>query len=267
MTRMSPDLSFVLTLIVKMAVTALFVVGATVTAERAGPLVGGLVATLPIGAGPVYVFLALDHDAHFIAQSAVASLAINAVNVTFALTYALLAQQRSLLVSLGLTYAVWIALALTVNSQQWSMLQALVLNVVALAGGLWLVRPLRHTPMPRQRPRWYDFVLRAVLVSILVGVVVTFSFQLGPYGSGLLAVFPVVLTSIILILHRRAGGKPTAAVMANAVLGLAGFAVACIVLHVTAEPLGKWAGLAAALAVSLGWSFSMYAARRLGIAV
>ncbi len=63
-----------LTLIVKMAVTAGFVVAATVTAERAGPVVGGLVATLPIGAGPVYVFLAMDHDPHFIAQSAVASL-------------------------------------------------------------------------------------------------------------------------------------------------------------------------------------------------
>ena len=65
---MSPELYFALTLIVKMAVTAGFVLAATVTAERAGPLVGGLVATLPLGAGPVYVFLALDHGAHFIGR-------------------------------------------------------------------------------------------------------------------------------------------------------------------------------------------------------
>ena len=55
---MSPEFHFALILIVKMAITAAFVVAATVTAERAGPLVGGLVATLPIGAGPAYVFLA-----------------------------------------------------------------------------------------------------------------------------------------------------------------------------------------------------------------
>ena len=84
---MPPDLYFALTLVVKMAVTAGFVLAATITAERAGPLVGGLVATLPIGAGPVYVFLALDHDAHFIAQSAVASLALNAINAIFAVVY------------------------------------------------------------------------------------------------------------------------------------------------------------------------------------
>ena len=103
---MPADLAFAIVLIVKMAITAGFVLAATVTAERAGPLVGGLVATLPIGAGPVYVFLAFDHDAHFIAQSAVASLAINAANVIFALVYALLAQKRSLIVSLGRVHRV-----------------------------------------------------------------------------------------------------------------------------------------------------------------
>src|SRR6478735_9657667 len=102
---MSPDHYFVLTLIVRMAITAAFVVGATVTAERVGPLLAGLVATLPIGAGPVYVFLALDHDAHFIAQGALGSLVTNALNVLFAVTYALLAQKRSLPVCLGGAFA------------------------------------------------------------------------------------------------------------------------------------------------------------------
>ena len=121
--------------------------------------------------------------------------------------------------------------------------------------------------MLRLTRRWYDYALRAGLVSILVGVLVTFSFRIGPYASGLLAVFPVVLTSIILILHNRAGGKPTAAVMANAVLGLAGFGIACIALHYTAEPLGKWPGLAVALAVAVGYSLTIWQARRLGFKV
>jgi hypothetical protein len=264
---MSPDLHFAFILIVKMAITAAFVVGATVAAERAGPLVGGLVATLPLGAGPAYVFLALDHDTAFIAQSAVASLAINAVNMVFAATYTMLAQKRSLPVSLGTTYVVWLTLALIANSLHWSLGAALVLNVVVLTAGLWLVRPLRHVPMMRVDRHWYDYALRAGLVAILVGVLVTFSFRIGPYASGLLAVFPVVLTSIILILHNRAGGKPTAAVMANAVLGLVGFGIACITLHFAAEPLGKWAGLAVALAVSIGFSLSVWQARRLGFRV
>jgi hypothetical protein len=264
---MSPDLHFALILIVKMAVTAAFVVSATITAERAGPLVGGLVATLPLGAGPAYVFLAMDHDTAFIAQSAVASLAINAVNIIFAATYTMLAQRRSLLVSLGGAYIVWLTLAVITNTQHWSIGAALVLNVLVLAGGIWLVRPLRHVSMMRVERRWYDYALRAGLVATLVGILVAFSSRVGPYASGLLAVFPVILTSIILILHNRAGGKPTAAVMANAVLGLTGFGIACIALHYSAALFGKWPGLALALAVSVAFSVSVWQARRLGLRV
>src|SRR5471032_1910518 len=240
---MPPDLSFAIALIVKMTITAGFVLAATMTAERAGPLVGGLVSTLPIGAGPVYVFLALDHDAHFIAQSAVASLALNAANVILALVYALLAQKRSLAVSLPVAFAVWLVLAAAVHSIAWSFAAAAAVNIVVFSVGLWLARPLRHVRMPAFHAAWYELAMRAVLVAILVGVVVTFSFQIGPGGSGILAVFPIVLLSIMFILHRRVGGRPAAAVLANAILGLVGFAIACSALHVAAEPFGVAIGL------------------------
>jgi len=264
---MPPDVYFALVLIVKMIITASFVLAATVTAERAGALVGALVATLPISAGPVYVFLALDHDAHFIAQSAVASLAINAVNVVFALVYALLAQRGTLAVSMAGAFAVWVVLALTVHSIDWTFIAAAAMNVVVVSVCVRLGRPLRHVRMPPLRARWTDLAMRALLVALLVGVVVTFSFQLGPRGSGILAVFPIVLISIMFILHSRVGGKPAAAVLANTPLGLVGFAFACTVLHFTAEPFGSAIGLTLALATSVSWSLLVLLARRRGIAV
>ena len=259
---MPPDLFFVLTLIVKMAVTAGFVVAATVTAERAGPVVGGLVATLPISAGPVYVFLAMDHDAHFIAQSAVASLVINSANGIFATVYALLAQKRSLLASLAGGYLAWFAYALPIRAIDWSFAGAAALNVGVLGICMVLTRAIRYMRTPPFHARWNDFLLRAVMVAVLVGVVVTFSFQLGAAGSGVFAVFPVVMTSIALVMHPRMGGKASAAVLANTPLGLLGFACACSVLHVAAEPLGTPAGLALALLASLAWSLLMMLAHR-----
>ena len=262
---MPPDLYFALTLIVKMAITAGFVLAATVTAERAGPLVGGLVATLPLGAGPVYVFLALDHGAHFIAQSAINSLAINTVNVVFALVYALFAQKRSLLVSQPAALAVWFALAWAVHEVQWTMLTAILLNVIVVGAAIALSRPLRHVPIPRVHARWTDLALRAALVALLVGITVTASFHIGPSGSGILAVFPIILISVQIILHRRVGGKQSAAVMANGIVGLVGFAGACVVLHFTAEPLGSAIGLTLALSTSIGWGLLVYAMRKRGI--
>jgi hypothetical protein len=257
---MSPDLYFALTLIVKMAVTAAFLLAATITAERAGPLIGGLVATLPISAGPVYIFLALDHDAHFIAQSALGSLVTNAYNVIFALTYALLAQRHSLAVSFGT--ALWIALMWMGAAVPWTAGLAVLFNSVVIGFALWISAPLRHAPMPRVETRWYDLVLRAAMVALLVGVVVALSFRIGPTASGNLAVFPIVLSSMMIILHHRVGGPATAAVMANAVIGLGGFAVAVLVLNLTAEPLGSALALGLALLVSVGANLMIYVVRQ-----
>jgi hypothetical protein len=104
-------LSFVLVLAVKMAISAGLVVAAAAIAERAGPLLGALVATLPISAGPAYVFVSLDHGPAFIAASALASLVMNAATTLLALTYVLLAQRRGRL-RLAAALGVWLAVAL-----------------------------------------------------------------------------------------------------------------------------------------------------------
>src|SRR5512141_1994061 len=108
---MAPDLAFILTLALRMAITAAFVVSASVITERSGPVIGALVATLPISAGPTYVFLALDHDAAFIAQGALTSLPINAATIFLSLAYAVLAQRCSVLVASATAVAVWLGLA------------------------------------------------------------------------------------------------------------------------------------------------------------
>ncbi|HEY2758467.1 MAG TPA: hypothetical protein VGJ01_22365 [Pseudolabrys sp.] len=259
------DTDFTLILIARMVIAAGFVLASTITAERAGPLVGGLVATLPLGAGPVYVFLALDHGAAFIGHSAVNSLAINSVNVIFALTYARLAQKRSVGVSIGLAFLVWVLLAFIVHSIAWTLATAALLNIVVQTACIVLARPLRHVVIPRLEARWTDYALRAALVALLVGTTVTASFHIGPEGSGILAVFPIILISVQFILHRRVGGRPSAAVMANAVTGLVGFALACVVLHETAEPFGSVIGLSLALATSIAWGVLVYGLRKRGI--
>jgi len=100
------------------------------------------------------------------------------------------------------------------------------------------------------------------MVALLVGVVLKLSFRIGPTASGNLAVFPIVLSSIMIILHHRVGGPATAAVMANAVIGLGGFAVAVLVLSLTAEPLGSALALGSALLVSVGANLMIYVVRQ-----
>jgi hypothetical protein len=258
----SPDLMFWFALTTKMAITALFVSVATIIAEKLGAVVGALVATLPVSAGPVYVFLALDHDPTFISASAVASLALNAATAVFVTVYVRMAQRRSLSISVSLAFTAWLATTLALASVHWTALSAFVLNLVVFTLCLWIVKPFRLVPMPLTIRPWYDFVVRAGMVTLLVGAVVTLSFRIGPTGSGVLAVFPVIYASIMVILHRRVGGPATAVVLANAVPGLAGFGAALLMLHLTAVSLGSALALIAALGVSVAWNASLYATRR-----
>jgi hypothetical protein len=169
-------------------------------------------------------------------------------------------------VSLGGAFATWLALSLATGAVAWTLPLAIAFNAAVIALSLWVVHPLRHVRVAAVQTRWYDLVLRAGMVAVLVGVVVTLSFTIGAAASGSLAVFPIVLSSIMIILHRRIGGPATAAIMANAVVGLGGFAVAVITLCVTAERLGSPLALALALAVSVGCNMLIYLVRRMAAA-
>src|SRR5947207_10660796 len=258
---MSADLMFWIELAARMLVTAVFLVGATAVAERAGPLVGGLVATLPISAGPVYVFLALEHDADFLAASALASLVANAVTGLFALVYILIAQVRGAVVSLAAALGFWLLTIFTARSFHWTLAGALALNAAAYLIALPAARRFRSAQFRPPARRWHDPLLRACLVAALVATVVGISARVGPTLTGMLAVFPIVLTSLILIFHPRIGGPPTAAILANTLPGLVGFAFAVLGLHLAAVPFGEAAALVLALAVSVGWNLTLWANR------
>jgi uncharacterized membrane protein (GlpM family) len=113
--------------------------------------------------------------------------------------------------------------------------------------------------MPLITRRWYDIPLRAALVATLVAMVVTLSNVVGPRVSGVIALFPAVFTSLILILTPRIGGAATAAVLANGQWGLIGFGLAIIGLHLAAQPLGRAAALSLALATCVVWNLGLYA--------
>jgi hypothetical protein len=249
-----------------MAITAAFVVSASVITERSGPVIGALVATLPISTGPSYVFLALDHDAAFLAEGALASLPINVATIFLGLTYVVLAQRHHAFVSWAGGAVVWTVLAALSCTIHWSLASGVAVNIVAFAICIPLLSRFRHVKMPLITRRWYDIPLRAALVATLVATVVTLSGWVGPAISGVIALFPVVFSSMMLILHPRIGGPATAAVVANGGWGLLGFGMGIAVSHVAVLQFGSAIGLSLALATCVGWNLLLWwnGRRRLG---
>jgi hypothetical protein len=256
---MPPELDFLLSLALRMAVSAAFVVAASMITERAGPVIGALVATLPISGGPSYIFLAMDHGADFVAKAAVTSLPVNAVTIVISLIYAIIAQRASMPTSLAVMLGAWLAGVLLVKQFEWTILGGILLNVAVLATCLPFARRYTHAKMPLIARRWYDVPLRAAVVATLVATVVTASFRVGPSVSGVLALFPAVYTSFVLILHPRIGGPATAAVFANGMWGLIGFGLGVLTLCIAPPLVGSAAGLSLALAACVTWNLGLWA--------
>ena len=246
---------FWLSLAAKMAATAFTVVAASWTAERTGPVIGSLVTTLPISAGPAYIFLALDHEPAFLAGAATASLALTSATALLAIVYAALAPRTPAVLAIGAAVATWFAGAFAVRWAQPNFAGAVVFSVVAMPLLAWFAR--RYTaakPLPPVVRRWWDVPFRAAACSLLAALIVTASSRLGPSLSGLVAVFPIAMTSLMVILHPRLGGEATAPILANCVFGLLGFALALAALHLCVEPLGAPVGIGTFFAVAIGWN-------------
>ena len=254
---------FLAGLLLKIAMTASIVVAASVVVERSGPFVGALIASLPTAGGAALIILAIQHASSFIAASAVGSMVANAAVAVFALTYAALAQKRSLVVSLGTAFLAWLSCAAASRLVDWTASEAILLNAivypVAIAAGS---RFRAEGMIKRVAFTVTDLAWRAGVVTLCVIAVTTASSSIGSYFSGVFAFFPVAMGSFFVILHPRIGGPNTASVAAHALMPLIGLGLSLLVVHLLAEPIGVWWSYALGLSTGIGWNTMLWALRR-----
>jgi uncharacterized membrane protein (GlpM family) len=248
----------------KIALTATIVVAASVVVERSGPFIGSLIAALPTAGGAALIILAIEHPPDFIAASAVGSLIANAVCAAFALTYAMLAQKRSLAVSLGGAFAVWLTGAMLSRLVDWSVTGAVLLNAAVYPLAILAGRRFRaEGAIKRVSLTARDLAWRAGVVTFCVIIVTAASHSIGSYFSGVFAFFPVAMGSFFVILHPRIGGRASASVAAHVLTPLIGLGLGLLVVHLLAELVGVWWSYAAGLSVGLIWNALLWLSRRL----
>ena len=255
--------TILLALLLKIALTASIVVAASVVVERAGPFLGSLIASLPTAGGAAMIILAVQHQPAFIAQSAVGSIVSDAVCGIFALTYAALAQRRSLPVSLTVAFLIWFACAAASRLIDWSAASALLLNAIVfpltiLAGARFRAEgSMRRVTLSKSDLAW-----RAGVVTLCVLVVTGISGSIGSYFSGLFAFFPVAMASFFVILHPRLGGPAAASVAAHVQAPLIGLGLSLYAVHLLAEPIGVWWSYAVGLSVGISWNALLWLSRQ-----
>jgi hypothetical protein len=258
------EATFWLGLALKMASSAVLVIAACLVVERSGPRLGGLVASLPLSAGPAYAAMAMEHGRAFVATSASGALAALAGTSGFVLAYTTLAQRHGRTASVASALLAWLAAVTLVRWSDPGLWTAAALDLVVIFAVWRLVRPWAIAPaMVKAPPRRSDMAVRAASAMSVVATVVVLGRVLGAAAAGVAALAPVITTSLAILLHPRLGGRGTAAVLASMMPALFGNVVALVVLALTAVPLGSAVSLLLTLAICVAWNLGLAAAPRL----
>lgn len=231
----------------KLVVTPLLILAASVAGRRWGQAVSGWFVGLPLTSGPIAFFVALEHGAGFAAATAVGALAASMAEAAFCLAYAHAARPGRWPLALGAACVAFAATAVVLQPLALSLAPLAAIVFVALVAALRLMprgAEARATPPPR-----WDLPARMVIATLLVVLVTEAAPALGPRLSGVLAAFPVY-AAILTVFGHRSGPAAAVQVLRGLLLGLFGFAGFFVVLGSLIEGAGLLLAFAAAVATT-----------------
>lgn len=238
-------------LAVKLLLAPAFVVGASLAARRFGPRVGGLIAGLPVVAGPILLVYALAHGRIFAAGAAAGTLLGLVSLIAFVVVYARLAGRLPWGVSM---LAGWLAFAVaTLVFSAVSIPAGAALGLAAaglLVGLAALPRPLAQ-PRTHPAPPLWDLPVRAVCALALVLMLTAVAGWLGPQLSGLLAPFPIIATVLATFTHAQRGTDELRRLLRGLVSGFGAFALFCFTLAISLRRLDTASAFVLATALAL----------------
>ena len=237
-------------LLLKLLLVPGLVAAVTLAVRRWGPAVGGWLAGLPIVAGPVLVFYAIEQGNAFAARAAYATLTGLIATVAFALAYARCSVRLPWYTSVAAGWTAYAAAVFALYGLQPALVPSLVSLVAATVLGRRALPRLATAAEPVEQPR-NDLAIRLVATATLVFVLTGLAERLGPTLSGLFNAFPVLTTIIAAFTHAQHGRAAVVAFLNGFLRVVVGFGLFCLAMALALTPLGLARALMVALAVQL----------------
>lgn len=219
-------------LLLKLTIVPLFIALVTLAGKKWGAQLAGLLGGLPIVAGPIVIFLALEHGSQFGVMAATAAISAVAGLLFFGIVYAWACLYWRWPLALLSAVTAWIMAAnVIVNLQNHQANQAEISLLIALAALLlapWLL-PKYQGPSPAASSL-RDLPLRMLAGAALTILVTQMAQALGGQWSGMLAAFPVIGSVLAVFIHDSQGATQVAQLYRGMVRGLYSFSFFFLVL-------------------------------------
>jgi hypothetical protein len=224
-------------LALKLALSPVLILIASLAARRWGVLVAGWIAGFPLTSGPVSIFLAVEQSPAFAAQAARGTLVGVIAMILFCFAYARMAPRfgpgPSLLGGLLTMLAATAGLLALAPSLALTIVLLLATTILSLR-----LIPRSPASAPSGDPPWWDIPARmAVAVGLVVGLT-EFADRLGPDLSGLISPIPIFASVLAVFTHRHDGGSAAAELLRGVILGSFSFSTFFLVVALALGSLG-----------------------------
>ena len=249
-------------IILKLVLVPALVAAITLAGRRWGPAVAGWLSAFPVVSAPILLFIAFDQGSAFAADAAIGTLSAVLAILVFGLAYAWTARTRGWPTSLFFGFGAYAAavVALAYTRPPLSISLPAVGAALLFAPRLYPSMPVLY--VPRVAPMT-DIPLRMIVGAVLTLLETQFARDLGSRLSGVLAMFPVMGSVLVVFSHRQAGAGFAIHLLKGMVLGYFAFATFCIVLALTLTLTLRHASMAAAFLFALGAAVAVQALTRL----
>lgn len=239
------------TLALKITVTPVLILAASLASRRWGEAIGGWFVGLPLTSGPVCFFLALDQGTRFAAAAGIGCLAGAAAEAGFCTAYGQMSRRfgwSAALLAASVAFFAGVAVLTWAALRLWPLV---VVVCAALSLALWLMPRLDGGGRAAPPAARWDIPARVVVATSVVLGITAVAPYLGPRLSGLFATYPVFAAVLAAFSHQARGPAAGLQVLRGLLTGLYAFTGFFAVLAVTLPPLGIAGGFAAATGVAL----------------
>ena len=244
-------------LIFKLAVVPLALLLLGIVERRHGPRIAGWLAGFPVIAGPLLLFVSLDHGKAFGSAAALAAFFGLLPWLSFSTVYAYCARFWGWGWSAVAGFSAWAIVATVIVALQGRSTLLQILPFAAILGAIWIYPNGKASDEPREHG-WWPLAVRVLAGAVLTFVIARFSDSIGSRWSGTFMTFPVMGSIVAIANHIEFGKRAVQDAAAGMALGLVSVAIFCFVLAQALERTGIGAAfglaiLAAGLAHVLTW--------------
>jgi len=213
--------------------SAFVVIIITIVAEKYGTKIGGILGTLPTTIIVAFVFIALNKGVDFASRSVAVVPAEMGINLWFLLIFVIFAHS-SLITALTNSFIIWAVLSTILYYTDLTniYISFVIFAISMITTFLILEKIIKVKSQDKVKVKYTlpKIFFRGVLTGVVIMVSVLLA-NIGEVLSGIFSVFPVILTSTMVITYREHGADFSAGIAKSMIFGCWSVMSYAVVIH------------------------------------